>query len=193
MAQDLRRLIAQKQEDDDTRLYELQKNHSGKNRWTAEAWLAGAEALRTRPEPRFPVIIGTGSMFKTAQELGGFLNTSAVGPATEARAASLDDVLNMVGGVTTTPGQTAGPNEPTPNEPLPAEKSYLISDLNMSQICALEDRTKGERVTIWFHQNPRDAWLPLGLKTEDGQGGGSFGRGDEADTKQGNYLDSAGK
>ncbi|KAK4457709.1 hypothetical protein QBC42DRAFT_278522 [Cladorrhinum samala] len=190
MSQDLRRIIArklqdeeQRRQDEDARIYELQKNHSGRHRWTAEAWLAGIEANRNRPEPRFPIIIGPESMFKTAEELGIFLDIPAVAPVTETKAASLDHLES--------------------DEPVPGDKSYHISHLDMGQLHNLKDRTNGERITIIFQGERRTAWLPRGSKMEqDGCGDGSeqqavngAARADMAaktENKEDNTKDSAG-
>ncbi|KAK4194105.1 hypothetical protein QBC40DRAFT_344348 [Triangularia verruculosa] len=156
MPDDLRRAIARhglqkKQlEDDDERRrmereqeeYELQKAHQGSHySRNPGAWHTAALRNRTAPEPRFPVIIGPESMFKTTEELGSFLDIAEVHATAQATVADFDDT-----------------------EPVPERKSYLISHISMREINELEERTEGGPIRIWFQDKRRSAWLPRSVK-----------------------------
>ncbi|KAK4196029.1 hypothetical protein QBC40DRAFT_287988 [Triangularia verruculosa] len=174
MSVDLRRALArhelQKKQDELNALekkrqedYDLQQLHqerqAGGYGSAPGAWQAAALWNLTAPKPRYPIIIGPESIFKSADQFGAYFEISEVPTVAETRTVDLDDL----DGQPPSPGKTADPDS--------SEKPYVICDVDMSQSLDLEDCTIGDHILVWFHDKPRNAWLPRAWKEGNGQDG----------------------
>ncbi|KAK0665500.1 hypothetical protein QBC41DRAFT_327834 [Cercophora samala] len=175
MPDDLRRALArhelQRKQDESDELenkrqadYSLQQFHQeqrvGGREWTPGSWQAASLWNKTAPKPRFPIIIGSESIFKGAEELGAFFNMPEEPTITETWEVDLNDV------------DLQSPTLELKTSALESRGNpYTICDIGSSQSFELENLTQGKHVLVSFQGKARDAWLPQAWK-DSGKGGG---------------------
>jgi hypothetical protein len=140
MYTDLRRVVA---------LSELEKRKGVRDKWAPGAWQAAALYNSTpKPEKRFPVIIGSDSFVKTADDLRELCRLPSSPPVLQTTETDLLPLKNE-------------------KQQEQAAQTFHIADVNRSQLAELKRRTEGNTVCVWFRGERRLAWFARCAKVED--------------------------
>ncbi|KAL2138088.1 hypothetical protein VTI28DRAFT_7493 [Corynascus sepedonium] len=138
MSEDLRRTIAKS---------EVARQQGPRDKWAPGSWAKAAAYNATKPEVRCPVVIGGGSIFRTAEDLRDLCQLP-----------SIPQVIQ-----TTETMPTFLPEEEAQDK---NEKETLdVADIGLGEYLDLQDVTAGETIVVWFHGQKRLAWLARAPRT----------------------------